>query len=119
MSTESDLLAALDAGLISPEQHERIVTFLHNRQPSAPASIIHAAPAKFDLTHVLWYAGALLIMGAMGLFTTEAFNRLGGWALAAIGAIYAFGLTMLGRYSWRVKDLRTPGGLLIAAAVAM
>jgi hypothetical protein len=119
MSTESDLLAALDAGLISREQHERIVTFLHDRQPPAPAPAIHASPPKFDLTHVLWYAGALLIMGAMGLFTTEAFNRLGGWALAAIGAIYAFGLTLLGRYFWRVKDLKTPGGLLIAAAVAM
>ncbi len=118
MTTESDLRAALDAGLLTSEQHERIVTFLRGRDAPAPDDR-HAPPPKFDLTHVLWYAGALLIMGAMGLFTTEAFNRLGGWALAAIGVAYAVGLTALGRYFWTVKNLKTPGGLLIAAAVAM
>ncbi len=115
MSTESDLQAVQGAGLISPEQYRQIVDFLKSRQDS-PAS---AKAPRFDLTHVLWYAGALLIMGAMGLFTTDAFNRMGGWALTITGAVYATILTATGHFLWHGKGPRTPGGLLIAAAVSM
>jgi hypothetical protein len=76
------------------------------------------APVRFDITHVLWYAGALICMTAMGLFTTEAFNRMGGQALTITAIVYAGIFLLLGNYLWR-KGLHTPGGLAVAVAVAV
>src|SRR5262249_52345876 len=78
------------------------------------------APApRFDLAHVLWYAGALIVMSAMGLFSTLAFSAMGGAALTATALVYAVGFTAAGHYLWHYKNLRVPGGLLIAIAVSM
>jgi len=115
LTTDSDLRLASQAGLLSEQQFKDITAFL-NARAETPAA---AKAPRFDLTHVLWYAGALTIIGAMGLFTNEAFNRMGGWALVATGVAYAIVLTAIGHYLWRVKGLTTPGGLLIAAAVSM
>ena len=58
----------------------RLVGFLHGRGSTA------AVPAAtFDVAHLLWYAGALIVMGAMGLFTTLAFSQMGGRALTLAG----------------------------------
>lgn len=118
MSTEQDLRKAVAAGLLGEGQANAILAFLA-AQPAA--AMEHGTPpaVRFDLTHVLWYGGALIIMAAMGLFTTTAFNLMGGWALFATGLGYAVGLTLLGRYLWNNRGLRVPGGLLIAAAVSM
>jgi hypothetical protein len=113
--TDGDLKALHEAGIIDAGKLAEIEKFLAQRTSLPPA----APSARFDLTHVLWYGGALIIIGAMGLFTTEAFNRMGGWALAACGVIYAGALAVLGDHLWFRKNLRIPGGLLIAAAVAM
>ncbi|MCB1445139.1 MAG: hypothetical protein KDJ87_04855 [Rhizobiaceae bacterium] len=113
MLTDADLKAVRDAGLIDDAKLAEIDTFLRARQgPGATAP-------RFDLTHVLWYAGALIVMGAMGLFTNEAFNRMGGWALAACGVAYAIVFLAAGHMLWRNRSLRIPAGLLIAVAVAM
>jgi hypothetical protein len=68
--------------------------------------------------HLLWYAGALIVIGAMGLFSTLAFARLGGGALAAIAVVYAGILTTAGDRLWR-RGLMIPGGLLLTIAVTM
>ena len=57
-------------------------------------------------------------MTAMGLFTTEAFNRMGGQALTITAIVYAGIFLLLGNYLWR-KGLHTPSGLAVAVAVAM
>lgn len=114
MSTETDLRKAVAAGLLSEEQAARILDYLAQRGSSSSAP----TAAAFDLTHVLWYGGALIVMAAMGLFSNAAFSLMGGWALFATGAIYAGALWLAGRNLWE-RGLRTPAGLLIAAAVAM
>jgi hypothetical protein len=118
MSTEQDLRRAAAAGLLGDAQANAILDFLKQQPPNLAVPAAQPA-ARFDLTHVLWYGGALIVMAAMGLFTTAAFNEMGGWALFATGALYAVGLTLLGRHLWHARKLRVPGGLLIAAAVAM
>jgi hypothetical protein len=117
MSTESDLQKAVAAGLLSAEQCSRIVAFL--KTAGEPATDAGAPPAQFNLTHVLWYGGALIIMTAMGIFSTTAFSLMGGWGLFATGAAYAVGLWLIGRHLWQARGLRVPGGLLIAASVSM
>ncbi len=118
MIEEADLAAAVAAGIIDDNTRLKLVAFSRGRAatpPPMPAS----APPRFDAVHLLYYAGALIVMAAMGLFSTTAFNALGGWALAGIAALYAAGFTALGRVLWRNGETRTPGGLAIAVAVSM
>ena len=113
---DSDLKALREAGIIDDAKLAEISAFLSSRGETQAAG---PTQPRFDLIHLLWYAGALIIIGAMGLFTTDAFNRMGGWALTACGVIYAVVLAALGEFLWSKRKLKTPGGLLIAAAVSM
>lgn len=112
--SSDDLRAAAAAGLITPAQIDPLLAFLGSRAPSAPV-----ATPRFDVVHLLWYAGALIVIAAMGLFSTVAFSQMGGWALTATAAVYATLLVIAGHHLWSVRKLRVPGGLLIAAAVSM
>ncbi|ABD89662.1 hypothetical protein [Rhodopseudomonas palustris] len=113
-----DLQAAAAAGLISQDQLAALREFLATRQRPAAVAPPTAAP-RFDLVHLLWYAGALVVIGAMGLFSTLAFAKMGGPALTASALVYAALFGAAGHYLWHRKNLRTPGGLCIAVAVAM
>lgn len=115
MLTDPDLTALKEAGLIDAAKLAEIRAFLEHRQP---AMTRQTAP-RFDLTHVLWYAGALIVIGAMGLFTNEAFNRMGGWALAACGSAYLVAFLAAGHMLWKNVTLRIPAGLLVAISVSM
>lgn len=108
-----DLAAARDAGVIDAAAYERLIAFL-----AGHAAESHEAP-RFNFVNMLWYAGALIVLGAMGLFTTEAFGRWGEQALLATSLIYGVLFAAAGAYLWKARDLRTPGGLLITCAVGM
>jgi hypothetical protein len=103
--------------MLDTAQLDRLIAFL--RQHASPASTDAAPAPRFDVAHLLWYAGTLIVMAAMGLFSTLAFSQLGGEALAVTAVIYAIAFTAGGHYLWHTKNLRTPGGLLIAVAVSM
>jgi len=111
--SEHDLRAAAGAGAISPDELQRLLTYLQGRTPATGAP-----SAKFDVAHLLWYAGALIVIGGMGLFSTLAFSQMGGRALTACAIAYAAAFGIAGNHLWR-RDLRVPGGLLIAIAVSM
>ncbi|MGH6921850.1 MAG: hypothetical protein ACREJ0_29635, partial [Geminicoccaceae bacterium] len=67
-----DIDRAVAAGVIQADQADALWRFLGAKETGA------AARPRFDLVHLLWYAGALIVIGAMGLFTTLAFAQLGG-----------------------------------------
>src|ERR1700730_10043356 len=106
--SEGDLRAAESAGFISGADLERLLAFLSRKSPSSAS----APAAKFDAAHQLWYAGALIVIGAMGIFSTVAFSQIGGGALAICAITYAIGFTLSGHHLWHRKNLQTPGGLL-------
>jgi hypothetical protein len=108
-----DLRAALDAGVIDQAAFERLSVYLGDRRTAASE-----AP-RFDFVHVLWYLGALIVLGAMGLFTTTAFGMWGAKSLIATSIVYAIAFAAAGGWLWRRRGLHTPGGLLIACAVGM
>jgi hypothetical protein len=116
--TETDLRAAMAAGALDSAQLARLLDFLHQRFASLPVAA-RAPSRQFDVAHLLWYAGALIVMTAMGLFSTLAFSQMGGEALALTALVYAASFAAAGHYLWHAKGLRTPGGLLIAIAVSM
>ncbi|MBR0869116.1 hypothetical protein JQ633_02010 [Bradyrhizobium tropiciagri] len=110
-----NLRDAADAGVISATDLERLLAFLGTGDVQAGAN----PTARFDAAHVLWYAGALIVIGAMGLFSTLAFTQMGGRALTACAIAYAVAFGLAGHHLWHGKNLRVPGGLLIAIAVSM
>lgn len=75
-----DLARAVDAGLLSRTQEQALLDFLQ-RQPAQES-------AGFQLSHIAFYIGALLIMGAMGWLLTEAWMRIGDGALLGVTLCY-------------------------------
>ncbi|MEO9168144.1 MAG: hypothetical protein ABI230_07060 [Aestuariivirga sp.] len=116
--TDLELSALQAAGIIDSAKCAEIARFLAEHR-TAPQSDNAAPTPRFDMTHVLWYGGALIIIAAMSIFTTAAFNGMGGWALAACGLAYGVTLLWIGHTLWRRENLRVPAGLLIASAVSM
>jgi hypothetical protein len=119
--SEHDLRAAVTAGALDDHSLSRLLDFLATRQSSVPRIAATSAPPapQFDLAHLLWYAGALVVISAMGLFSTLAFSSMGGGALTTTAVVYAFLFTTAGHHLWYARNLRIPGGLLIAIAVSM
>lgn len=120
--SEEDVRAAAKAIALRDEQADGIIAVLRARAAEAgpePLPRPKDLRIRFDLVHLFWYAGALIVMGAMGLFTTLAFEQMGGAALATTAFVYAALCAAGGHYLWHRRDLPTPGGLLITVAVAM
>lgn len=117
----ADLAAAVAAGILDARQAEALQGFLCGRatQAGEMATPAPAAKPRFDLTHLFWYAGALIVIGAMGLFSTLAFEQMGGRALTITAVVYAVFFLWLGDRLWRRPGLHTPAGLCIAVAVSM
>jgi hypothetical protein len=109
-----DIDRAVAAGVLQADQADALWHFLQTKAATPQP----ASRQRFDLVHLLWYAGALIVIGAMGLFTTLAFAQLGGAALAVIAVFYAVILAIAGDRLWR-RGLQIPGGLLITIAVTM
>lgn len=108
--TRQDLVWAADRGVLQSEQVEALWRTLEER---------HAQQPRFDLANVSYYAGALIVIGAMGWFMTLAWEDLPGLALSAIAIAYALTFVLLSRWLWDRLHLRVPGGLLLTAAVCM
>jgi uncharacterized membrane protein YidH (DUF202 family) len=102
--------AALRSGLTA-EQAERLWQELKSGATATDKP-------RFDLAHVAYYLGALIVIGAMGWFMNRAWEGLGGAGLFGVSAAYAVCFILGGRTLWN-QGQRTPGGLLITLAVCM
>jgi hypothetical protein len=105
----ADLDAAAEAGILTAEQAERLAAFLGERQSEVP---------RFTFTHVLYYLGGLIAIGAMTLFMTLGWEALGGWGLAAIAVGYAVVALRL-THVCLGRELRIPAGIFGALAVVL
>jgi hypothetical protein len=116
ISPEIDLLgAARAAGVIDEPTYDRLVDFMAARRAAEPPA---TPAARFNIVNVLWYMGALIVLGAMSLFSTSAFGLWGPGGLIGTSLAYGVVFTAAGAFLWR-RGLRTPGGLLVACAVGM
>ncbi|MCF1488055.1 DUF2157 domain-containing protein [Pseudomonas sp. AA27] len=104
-----DLARAVSAGVLQPGQDQALLAFLR-QQPESRAS--------FQLAHVAFYFGALLIMGAMGWLLTEAWMRIGDGALLAIALLYIAGITLFA-LSLQRRNQPVAAGVLAAVAVSI
>ena len=108
--SKKDFDWAVFEGLISNEQAETLWKAMEIR---------HASRPQFDLAHVMYYFGALIVISAMGWFMTEAWERFGGGGILLISTIYALCFVLVGRTLWYRQNLKVPGGLLFTMAVCM
>ncbi len=106
-----DLRRAVESGVISAEQRDALWQLLD-------AEVAPDLRPRFDLAHLLWYTGALIVIGAMGLFSSLAFSEWGGGALAITAIVYAALFVALAILLWG-RGLNIPGGLCLVVAVTM
>lgn len=108
--SEQQLRQAVDRAGLSPDVFMNIHAALVVESEDTPS---------FEIAHVSYYLGALLIIGAMGWFITNAWDRLSGIALTVIAVIYGILFGGVGFRLYRQAATKLPGGLLIAVAVCM
>ena len=78
--TKKKLDLAVSEEIISQEQSDRLFAFLKALPGTGPS---------FDFTHVLYYMGGLIAIGAMTLFMTLGWESFGGWGIFCISLAYA------------------------------
>lgn len=107
--TKKQLDSAVKQQLISQDQAEKLFEFFKS-QPSAGPS--------FDFTHVLYYMGGLIAIGAMTLFMTLGWESFGGWGIFFISLAYAgVGLKLANRF--QAKGYAIPAGICATFVVAL
>lgn len=106
----TDLQAAEAQGLIPAGQTDALWTFLQAR---------HADRPGFRTSHILYYLGGLIAIGAMSLFMTLGWERFGGTGLAVIAVVYAVAALATADHLLRARGQPIPAGLLAALAVAL
>lgn len=105
----NSLNEAAREGLITPEQAEPLWQFLQQKTRNTPG---------FHLTHILYYLGGLISIGAMTLFMTLGWEMYGGWGIFFISIAYGILGLALAEY-FRRRDLLIPAGIMGAFLVAL
>ena len=104
-----DLDAAVAQGVLEAEQAQRLWLFMTDRHKDTPS---------FRFTHILYYLGGLIAIGAMTLFMNLGWERFGGWGLLLIALAYAGAGLALTEYFLR-RGLSIPAGICGAFVVAL
>ena len=78
--TRALLEQAAQRGVIAHEQVDALWAFLAQHSADTPS---------FRVTHILYYLGGLIAIGAMTLFMTLGWEQFGGWGLFFIAFAYA------------------------------
>jgi hypothetical protein len=108
--SKEDFHWAASKGVISTDQANQLWQVFSSRE--SPAS-------TFDIAHVTYYFGALIVISAMGWFMTLGWENFGGGGILVISCTYALCFVLAARTLWYEKNLRVPGGLLFTLAVWM
>lgn len=111
MNITRALLAKAAAGdVIRPDQADALWAFLSEHTADAPS---------FRFTHILYYLGGLIAIGAMTLFMTLGWERFGGWGLFSIALVYAAVGLWLTEFLLNRLRFAIPAGIGAAFVVAL
>lgn len=99
--TQKNLKDAVNENILTAEQAVNLTAFL-NKQPNTTPT--------FNFTHVLYYIGGLIAIGAMTLFMNLGWESFGGVGIVCICLLYgAIGLKLTNIFS--SKGLSIPAGI--------
>ncbi|MCG7993945.1 MAG: DUF2157 domain-containing protein [Candidatus Thiodiazotropha taylori] len=107
--TKEALQSAVEKNILSSEQATDLFEFLRSSPTSGPT---------FDFTHVLYYLGGLIGIGAMTLFMNLGWESFGGLGIFIISLIYA-GLGILLTNKFQSKGYEIPAGVCATFVVAL
>ena len=96
--------------LISEHQAVQLWQFLCDREKDTPS---------FHFTHILYYLGGMIAIGAMSLFMNLGWERFGGWGLLSIALAYAVAGLWLTEYFLGRKHLQIPAGIMATFVVVL
>ncbi len=109
--SRSDLEAAAEAGLVQRDQIDLLFAFLSKGEPKS-------GNARFNGTHVLYYLGGMLAIGAATVFAGLAIESLGMAALLGLSVLYA--LVAIGAaLKFEKHNLGVPAGIFATLAIAL
>lgn len=108
--SRSLLTEATEKGLLSEQQADRLWAFLDERGKDTPS---------FRFTHILYYLGGLIAIGAMSLFLTLGWEHFGGWGIFFIALAYAGAGLWLTELLLNRSRLPIPAGITAAFVVAL
>ena len=107
--TKKNLEQAAAENIISDQQAEALYDYLANLFQDAP---------KFTFTHVLYYLGGLIAIGAMTLFMDLGWESFGGAGIFFISLLYA-GVGLKISNSFAAKSLNIPAGICATFVVCL
>lgn len=100
---------AVSENIISSEQADKLKAFLKKHSATGPT---------FDFTHVLYYLGGMIAIGAMTLFMNLGWESFGGFGILVISLIYAaIGLKLTQLFD--LKGYPVPAGICATFVVAL
>lgn len=103
------LKEAAQKGLLSEQQADQLWSFLLEQGKDTPS---------FRITHILYYLGGMIAIGAMSLFMTLGWERFGGWGLFFIALAYAGAGLWLTEYFLGRKYV-IPAGIIATFVVVL
>ena len=106
----SQLNEAARQGVITPEQSEKLWALFTAQDVATPG---------FTFTHVLYYLGGLIAIGAMSLFMNLGWELFGGRGIFLIAVGYALAALWLTHYFLDRKRLPIPAGIMATFVVVL
>lgn len=85
---------------------------------SADGGAVSVQAARFTFSHVLYYFGGMLVIGAMSLFMTLGWDAFGAWGSAVIAGLYLAGALKVASHL-QARGLNIPAGILATLAVCL
>jgi len=111
--TREDFHHAVSSGLITQTQADALWQqwLLTQTAQTTQAS-------RFSVTHILYYLGGMIAIGAMTLFMTLGWESFGPWGVLAIAVSYGVACVAVARSLAR-KHLAIPAGILATLAIVL
>jgi hypothetical protein len=115
----SQLVQAVQKGIVTAEQSATLWAFLSDpsRSTVVREGQVVGAP-RFDFTHVLYYFGGMLAIGAMSLFMTLSWQAFGRWGVLALAAAYFLACWLVAQNLLK-RGLRVPAGILATIGIVL
>ena len=107
--TEAHLEQAVQRNILNPDQAAALSAFLKAQPDTGPV---------FDFTHLLYYFGGLVAIGAMSLFMNLGWEEFGGWGIFFISLGYA-GIGLWLTEYFKARGHAVPAGICATFVVAL
>ncbi|MCC7194116.1 MAG: hypothetical protein IT356_01040 [Gemmatimonadaceae bacterium] len=101
---------AVRRGVVEPSQADALWAFFSEHASATPS---------FRATHILYYLGGMIAIGAMTLFMNVGWEAFGGWGLFGLAVAYALAGLWAAEHLLRRSRLPLPAGIAATFVVVL